>query len=211
MHQPPVLRPVVVKGGQVLHAAVIPHEEVMHLPGMRVAKLGLLNPRGHLLDERHRHRILHAGNGDTFPGTDIETFPPGNRMWAHDRVEHLRLLGPQSMIVLPGARARPAPGDPVHRVQALQARLERIIQMIIGIGRAGKVRRAEGPALVMRDLQSVEHGQPWWTSCIGHVGMPDTSRVGLANVATVFLDVGDEQDFPDSPGFRGKLLTYCYC
>jgi len=40
----------------------------------------------------------------------------------------------------------------------------------------------------------VEHGDTGWAGGIGHVGVPDASSVGMANVAAIFLDVGHEHD-----------------
>ena len=119
-----MLGPVVVKGGEVLDTAVIPHEEVVHLPGVHMPKLGLENMGSELIDERQGFVCGHAFDGDAFALADIETFAPCIRMRPHDRMHDIGLLRAQGMVLLPGAGTRPPCSDLVHGAQALKARLQ---------------------------------------------------------------------------------------
>src|SRR5512132_1978275 len=108
MHQPPMLWPVVVERGQVLHAASIPHQDIVHLPGVRILKLRLEYAGRQLLNQWDGQVVLHASDGSAFSLADIETFLACERMRAHDRMQHIWLLRAERMILLPRTRTRPA-------------------------------------------------------------------------------------------------------
>ena len=45
------------------------------------------------------------------------------------------------------------------------------------------MRRAQRDTVFHGDFQRIEHGDTGWAGGIGHVGVPDASSVGMANVA----------------------------
>jgi hypothetical protein len=124
MHKPPMLGPVVVKGGEVLDTAVIPHQEIVHLPDVHMPKLGLDHVGSKLIDERQALICGHAFDSDTFTLADIETFVPCIRMCTYDRMHHVWLLRAQGMVLLPCASMCPPSSDLVHGAQALKTCLQ---------------------------------------------------------------------------------------
>ncbi|HSX83663.1 MAG TPA: hypothetical protein VLQ80_34595, partial [Candidatus Saccharimonadia bacterium] len=56
------------------------------------------------------------------------------------------------------------------------------------------MRIAQGRAVFHWHLKSIEHGDARRARCIRHVSVPDTSSIGVANIAAVLLNVRDEHD-----------------
>jgi hypothetical protein len=84
------LRERVVFGGAVLGTAVIPHEDIPHLPVMPIEEGRLGDEIRQCLNEWQSLIIRHAHDAYTFTGPDVQGFPSGHGMGPDDRMHNIR-------------------------------------------------------------------------------------------------------------------------
>ena len=84
------LRERVVFGGAVLGTAVIPHEDIPHLPVMPIEEGRLGDELRQCLHEWHSLILRHAHDAYTCTGPDVQGFPSGHGMCPDDRMPNIR-------------------------------------------------------------------------------------------------------------------------
>ena len=131
-----MVRPSVVEGGFVLDGCIVPDQDITFPPVMHIAIVWLLNFSGKACHQSFRRRIIHTGDRHALAFADIDRRPSGYRMGARHRVNHIRLFIPERIVANAGARAFPAPGNPVHSGLALDQRFRRFIKPSKGSLRA---------------------------------------------------------------------------
>src|SRR6516162_3100074 len=91
MHQPSQ-RQLVIADREMLHHAVVPHQQVANPPAMAVAELLAWNHFGKLLNQRQALGVRHAADADAFALAHIDRLAAGHWVGANHRVFDVRQI-----------------------------------------------------------------------------------------------------------------------